>query len=432
MARLLSLTGLVGAICVVAAIALTAAGRPDELHASFASAVNLVEGAEVRVGGVKVGSVEDIEAVDGVADVTMAIDDDRIWPLHEGTRARIRWGGTVAYALRYVELTPGPDGGRALEDGARLMTADTTSPVEFDDVFDIFDEPTREDLGTLVDRAAATFGGRGAELRSGLREGAPAFDELAEVLERLGADPHALRTLARAGHATAGALREREAELRDLVAGAGATFDEVADHSDATRRALARLPRTLRTVRGTLGRLDSSLEGIDGLVADLRPGAREARSLARPLASATGALSVVAPRLDETLRAVDRGAPQISRFLTEARPLLQQLAPTLDRLAPMVGCIRPYAPEFAGLFSTWHSFTTRYDKLSHYARVNFQGNRFGSLATQPVAEQQKTDPNLDYAFIRPPGYLAGDPQFLPQCGAGREGLDAAADPEARR
>jgi len=35
-----------------------------------------------------------------------------------------------------------------------------------------------------------------------------------------------------------------------------------------------------------------------------------------------------------------------------------------------------------------------------------------------------------YALVRPPGYNAGQPWMLPDCGAGADGLDATKDPEA--
>jgi phospholipid/cholesterol/gamma-HCH transport system substrate-binding protein len=393
--------------------------------------VNLVDGAQVRVGGIQVGTVDGISARGGVADVVLSIDDHKLWPLHEGTRARIRFGSTVSYALRYVELEPGASGGRALADGARLPVADTTTPVEFDQLFNVFDKGARRDLGTFLDHAATTFGPRGQQLGAGLRASSPALDELAGFMQHVGADPYALGTLVRTSAGTARTLVRREPQVRDLVAGAAATFDEIAGHAGATRATLARLPRTLRAARATLRRAQVSLGGVDALVGDLAPGARQTRSLSAPLADAAGALRVVAPELDTTLRTVGRAAPPVMRFLEDARPLLGQLGPTLGRLAPMASCLRPYAPELGGFFATWHSFALQYDALGHNARTHQQQFRYGNAATEPPAAQQRKDPNLDYAFVRPPGYLAGDTQYLPQCGAGPAGLDASKDPEAR-
>jgi len=38
---------------------------------------------------------------------------------------------------------------------------------------------------------------------------------------------------------------------------------------------------------------------------------------------------------------------------------------------------------------------------------------------------------MTYGFPRPPGTDAGQPWFLPQCGAGPDALDPNKDPEAR-
>ena len=50
-------------------------------------------------------------------------------------------------------------------------------------------------------------------------------------------------------------------------------------------------------------------------------------------------------------------------------PFSAAAAPVLERRAPMVGCIRPYAPEIAGLRSTWMSWSQGYDPASWLDRA---------------------------------------------------------------
>lgn len=429
--RRLAIGSLVAAVVAVAAVVVLGSGSDARrLHVTFASAVNLVEGAEVRQAGVRVGTVEEIEARDGRAEVTLAIDEDA-WPLREGTTAAIRWGSTVGYALRYVELTPGPRDAEPLADGARIAREDTLDPVDFDRLYAIFDRPTRRDLARLVDHGEATFGDRGDELRRAAESGAETFDQLADTMHELADDPSALRRLVRTAGGTARALAERRADLSALVSGAAGTFEELARRADELRATLRRLPGTLQAVRGTLGRLDTSRRRLDALVGDLAPGAAAARTVTGPLRRIAGTLTRVAPDLEATLADLDDEGPQITKLLDDARPLLVRLEPVLGRANPMVSCLRPYTPEIVAFFTTWHAFSTGYDAYSHHARANVQRFNYGNTATDPPAAQQAFDPNLDYAFIRPPGYNAGQPHFIPECGAGPEGLDARKDPEAR-
>jgi ABC-type transporter Mla subunit MlaD len=417
-------------LVLVAAIAISR-GRNDahQLRTTFSSAVQLVPGADVRAGGARVGRVRSIAVAGRAARVDLEIDDARLWPLRSGTQARIRLGGTLSYANRYVELQPGPDGARPLAAGAELPAADATSPFEFDQVLNVFDPRTRAGLGALIDRGADTFGPRGATLRQAIASAGPAFDETAATLERIGADPHALQTLVLTGSRTAGALASRDGQLRDLVDGAATTLTTIAGSGTDVESTLARAPVALSAARGTLGRLDRSLGGVDGLVGDIAPGARGLRRISSPLAGAVQTLKDVAPPLDATLTRLRQGGPAIAGFLDSTVPLARRLGPTLTRLAPMVACLRAYTPDIIGFFSLWQAPT--YDASGRYARVNPQFVPFSNLSTSPSSTAASQQPDMRYAMPRPPGLNAGQPWLVDSCGAGSAALDPNADPEAR-
>jgi phospholipid/cholesterol/gamma-HCH transport system substrate-binding protein len=419
-------------VALVIAVVVSGSGSSHELDATFLSATNLVSGARVNAGGVPVGTVDSMSLHDGVADVRLRITDDRVWPLPTGTKAEIRWGGTVSYSSRYVELLPGPQGNPPLADGARLPTADTVTPVEFDQLFNVFNGAGRAGLASVVDNGAATFGTRASALHAGLAAAPPALDQINGVLRALGEDPAALQTLVATGAQTAQALRSRQHELVDLVNGAAATFRTIATNARTTQSMLTKLPGGLETARQMLARLDPTLSSLGGLVGDIRPGAAELNRLASPLRSAIVTLGSVAPALGATLATVQRHAPGIANLLDSARPVLSKLAPALTQLAPMAACVRPYSPEIAGFFSTWDSMASYYDANSHYPRVVPQVFPFPNEATLPPSQLVKLIPNLGYSLIRPPGYSAGQTWLQPQCGADTAGLDPAQDPEAGR
>ena len=218
------------------------------------------------------------------------ISDDGVWPLHRGTTARLRWGSTSGYALRYIELKPGPESAPALADDGLLPRVHTTTPVELDQVYRVFRGRGKADLGAIVDELSATFGPRAKPLSAALRQSPAGLDQLAEVLDALGSDERALRTLVVAGDRTASALAAREGQLGEVVGQAAQTFDEVATHAGAVRESLERLPGTLSASESTLERLDGSIAGLHGLVRVLGPGASALRADGAPGArSAQGA-----------------------------------------------------------------------------------------------------------------------------------------------
>lgn len=427
-ARVAGVAGLVVLVAVVALLVLGGSGHT--LRAAFDSGVQAVPGQEVRIAGRKVGRIRSVDEVDGEAIVKLDISDDDAWPLPRGTTARLRFGSTSGYALRYVELHPGPESAPALADDGLLGRAQTTTPVELDQVYRMFRGRARADLGGLVDELGQTFGPQAKPLSSALRDAPEGLEQTTAVLDELSADRRALRTLVVAGDRTASALAAREGPLGEAIGGAAQTFDAVATRATAVRGALERFPLTLTTSRATLHRLDGSITGLQDLVGELRPGATALRRMAPAARGALTELRAVAPLTERTLRRGTSAAPELTRLLRTGTPFLPRLGSALDRLAPMAGCLRPYTPELAGFLSTWTGYPKNYDSSGHYARILVQVPPVP--VGSPLSSEQAVRAhggNLSYAMPRPPGLNAGQPSFQPQCGAGRDALDPAKDPE---
>ena len=79
-------------------------GATKEYQAVFSDATGVADGDDVRVAGVKVGSVQDVEIVERTrALVTFDLEADR--PLTASTQARIRFRNLVGQ--RYIALSEG-------------------------------------------------------------------------------------------------------------------------------------------------------------------------------------------------------------------------------------------------------------------------------------------------------------------------------------
>jgi phospholipid/cholesterol/gamma-HCH transport system substrate-binding protein len=101
------------------------------LTAEFADATGLHIGDDVKVLGVKVGEVTEVDP--GESSVTVGIEVRDV-DIPRGAGAAIVSPSLVSG--RFVQLAPAYTKGPRLEDGARIPLAKTTYPVPFDDVKD--------------------------------------------------------------------------------------------------------------------------------------------------------------------------------------------------------------------------------------------------------------------------------------------------------
>jgi phospholipid/cholesterol/gamma-HCH transport system substrate-binding protein len=297
----------------------------------------------------------------------------------------------------------------------------------------MFGPRTRRNFQGLIANASATLGGRQRALASAVTQGGPGLEQLYGFFADLGADAPALRTLVEAGAATTSALALRDRALGAAVAHAGVTFDALARHARALQATLDGLPPALGSGSRTLARLDHSLNGLQALVGDVRPGAVGLRAIAPTVRRAVATLRDVAPLATTTLELGRRRAPAIRRFLARAVPFMPTLSATLRGLAPMAACVRPYGPEIASMFSTWGSYSANFDRLGHYVRDSVQSPVFpaGTRQTSKQIADELGD-RVRYAFPPPPGWHVGQPWLIPACGITKAVLDPSRDPEAER
>lgn len=151
---------------------------PMTLTAVFTNATGIYPGDEVRVSGVKVGTVAAIEP--DVTQATMTLTIDRGVSVPVQAQAVVVAQNLVS--ARYVQLTPPyRDVGAVLRDGDTIPLDRTAVPVEWDQVKDQLTRlatelgPNGDVSGTsvsrFIDSAATAMGnGNGEKLRETLRE----------------------------------------------------------------------------------------------------------------------------------------------------------------------------------------------------------------------------------------------------------------------
>lgn len=104
-------------------------------RAIFANASGLVSGQEVRIAGVRVGQVTDVEVVNtDQAEVTFTVLDSR--PLSVSTEASIRYLNLVGQ--RYLELSQAPGSGERLDPGGVIPVNQTEPALDLTVLFNGF------------------------------------------------------------------------------------------------------------------------------------------------------------------------------------------------------------------------------------------------------------------------------------------------------
>ena len=135
--------------------------HPYTVTAYFVSAEGLTQENDVVINGARVGKVRSVGLAPDGAQIVLELDSKSA-PLHRGTRATIRPKGLLGNM--FVELAPGPVGNAAIPPGGTLPQQDTASPVDLDQVMDLFDPQTRSRIQTLTRQGGASLTGHGHNL----------------------------------------------------------------------------------------------------------------------------------------------------------------------------------------------------------------------------------------------------------------------------
>lgn len=159
---------LVGGIVVVVQQTLL---KPKTITAYFTKTVAIYPGDEVRIAGVKVGSIDSIEPIGTQAKMKLRVDRGISVPAD--AKAVIVAQNLIS--ARYVQLAPAYESGPKMGDGAVIPLDRTAIPVEWDEVKEQLMRLAAElspdkgvstgSVGRFIDSAASALNGNGDKLR---------------------------------------------------------------------------------------------------------------------------------------------------------------------------------------------------------------------------------------------------------------------------
>jgi ABC-type transporter Mla subunit MlaD len=427
------------ALALLATIAVVAAmtkGSSSSHQVAFvvSDAANLVPGLQVRAAGQKVGELASVSTNTSGhgARVVLKITDDKVWPLPRDSTFRARFGGTVAYTGRYIEIVRGTNPSSPFADGATIPASRVQMPVEFGTVVNIFGPKTREDLRATVNAAGAALAPAEQPLRRALQKAPDATLQAKGIAGDIDANVPALTALVRSTDRVVRAANSADPGIGPLIDDASATLQSVASRADSLKVALADLPATMSAARSTLARADGTLTSAADVTRRLKPGIKQLIGITPTLNHALATVTAIGPDARATLATARRSAPRIDRVLRGATRLMPDLQSALTQATTQLTCIRPYAPELAGFASTWASFSGEGDKKDKYARLYFGTYPFPNATPLSVPQAAKVFPTafVSYAFPRAPGANVGQPWYQPGCGITADGADPQKNPEA--
>ena len=278
-----------GIVVFVAGGALAAFGAGDsatgkEYKVVFDSAFGLVKGADFKVGGVPVGSIQDLDVdrKDARAIVTVGVSQGGkgFGGLRDSATCTVNPQSLIGEY--FVDCQPGKTG-KLLKTGATIPVKRTTSPIPPDLVLNVMRMPVAQRFSIIFSELGAGFAARGDDINETIRRAVPALQTTDEVLKLLARNRRTLASLARDSGTVLEVLGERREDVGDFVVEAENAASVTADRRDEVAETFRRFPGFLDQLTPTMRDLGTAAREQAPALADLRAAAPSVTSLLNTL-----------------------------------------------------------------------------------------------------------------------------------------------------
>jgi ABC-type transporter Mla subunit MlaD len=391
-----------------------------EIKIPFDEAAQLAQQSDVRISGVNVGKVQNIERAPGKLALATIDIEDQYAPLPKDSRAILRTKTLLAET--YVELSTGNRNGPALEDGATLPAAQVARSVQIDEIFRTFNKRTRAAFKEWMQEAAIAIHGRGQTLSAAFGEFDTTFTEFDKLFRTLDTQQRAVRQLFRNSAIALRAFRGREGQLADLIRNSNNVFQTAAARDQDIEALFRAFPTFEDESRLTLDRLKQFAINTDPLVRQLVPAAQQLSptliAFSRAAPEAKGFFEGFGPVIERA----STGFPALRKlFRDDFPPFLRAADPFLRNLNPILSGLNLYKHEITAAMgnvaAATEAVTPSKNGQIHYLRAMGPFNP-ESLATYPT----RLSSNRNNAYSQPLAYknlAQGLPNFdTRQCSSG--------------
>jgi phospholipid/cholesterol/gamma-HCH transport system substrate-binding protein len=394
----------VAAVLIVAAlVALFVVTREEDdayrVRAIFDNAGFVIPGEDVKVAGVKVGQVDDVEVTpDFKAAVVLRIDDPGYQDFRADAKCIVRPQSLIGE--KFVECEPtqkhavgteAPGELREIADGPgegqRLLPVENTErSVDLDLLNNVLREPYRERLSIILNELGVGLAGRGEDLNEVIRRANPALKEVDEVLRLLARQNDQLKSLAVDSDTIMQPLARERAHVSSAIDNMSQVAEATAERRADLEADIERLPRFLRELRPTMTRLGALSDEMTPVLSDLGDVAPDINRFLLELGPFSQAGIPAVKSLGEASEigtpAVKNSLPVIRdlrTFANSARPVGRTLADVLVSFQRNKGIER--ALDYVFYQAT---AVNGFDSFGHYLRAGLIINQCSTYAADPV------------------------------------------------
>jgi phospholipid/cholesterol/gamma-HCH transport system substrate-binding protein len=370
-ARIATIAALAAAVIVLAIILFSGNGG-HQYTLVFQNAGQLVPDNEVLIGGSPAGTVESIGLTDdNLAEVHVEVDQE----LHEGTTAVIRATSLSGVANHYVAIHPGPNSNPALDDGAELGLASTTTPVDIDQFFNTFPPRVQKGLSNFIRGNATIYSGQGKNANDAYKYFGSALNRTTAFTRELNADQRLLSRFIVSSAELTTAVAGRGEELASAISNADTAFSAIAAETAAFDETLRRLAPVMRQSNTTFVNLRAALDDLEPLVEtakpatkDLAPFLRELRPIFQKLVPFTRDLRLIVHRPGKGNDAADLlgTLPVVEQRVSKTFPHSEA---AIRAFQPNLNFIRAYTPDLFNAIGKFGQVAGFYDGNGHYVRA---------------------------------------------------------------
>ncbi len=282
------------------------AGHGYQLKAVVADAQNIRAKSPVRISGVDVGQVSDVQHLtnangegEDAAAVTMDLKDTALPVRHDATlqlRPRLFLEGNL-----FVDLHPGSPSAPELDSGSVIPETQTSSSVQFDEVLTSLQAPVRQDLQIFLSTQPGDLAGFVSNLDVVARE-----------------------------------LNANSTDLQGLITNFNTVSGDFAAHQASLRDAIVELPKALAVGRPALLKLNQDFPALRAFAREALPGVKAA---------------------DQALDYANPWIGQLRQLISpnELRGLVEDLRPTVPDLAALSSSSLPFLEQARALASCFNN-----------------------------------------------------------------------------
>jgi virulence factor Mce-like protein len=315
---------LVTAVLLVAgaaAVATASAGSEDPRAPRYTveldNAFGIVDGADVKVAGVRAGRVTGmrVDRDSGRALIDFTIDKAGFGSLRTDAFCETRPQSLIGEY--FIDCRPGTAPQRLRTD-ATIPVEQTASTIPVDLINNIMRRPYRERLGIILDELGAGVGGRAEDIQATLRRAVPALRETDRVLAILAEQNDVLADLTKNADTVIGDLAANRKDVGRWVTETRQTASASAERRAEIAASLRRLPGFLRELEPTMAKLGAAADAQSPALEDLNASATELAGLLERL-----------PDFSDATRTSLTSLAEASR---KGRPAMKAAGPTVAEL----------------------------------------------------------------------------------------------------